>query len=77
MAFDQGELMRRTDSVHTSNVNYLHCLNKIKGKRINKMSGNYTGNELPHAVKLCTAVLGVTDIACAHNSHFNIPTYQT
>jgi len=38
------------------------------------MSGNYTWNELSHAVKLRAAVLGVTDIACARNSHFNIPT---
>ena len=28
------------------------------------MSGNYTGYEPSHAVKLHAAVLGVTDIAC-------------
>jgi len=38
------------------------------------MSGNYSGNELSRAVKLHADVLGVTDIACARNSHFNIPT---
>ena len=42
----------------------------------NKMSGNYTGNELSHAMKLHAAVLGVTDLACARNSHFNIPTHM-
>jgi len=38
------------------------------------MNGNYTGNETPRAVKLRTAVLGVTDIVRARNSHFKIPT---
>ena len=60
--FDIGELVRQTDRVHTLNVSYLYYLNRIKGKRINEMSRNYTGNEQSHAVKLCTAVLGVVDI---------------
>jgi len=69
-AFDLGELVRQTDRVHTSNISYLYCLNEIKEKtKQNKMNGNYTGNERSRA-----AVLGVTDIACARNSHFNIPT---
>jgi len=38
------------------------------------MSGNYTGNESSRTVKLPTAVLEVTNIACARNSHLNIPT---
>jgi len=42
-AFDLGELVRQTDNVHTSNANYLYCLNKIKGERTNKMSGNLPG----------------------------------
>jgi len=73
-AFGLGELMGQTDSVHILNVNYLYCLNRIKGKITNKMNGNYTGNEPSRAVKLRAAVLRVTDIACARNSHFNIPT---
>ena len=40
------------------------------------MSGNYTGNETSHAVKLREVVLGVTDIARARNSHCNIPTQR-
>jgi len=38
------------------------------------MSGNYTGNEQSRAVKLRAAVLGVADIVCARNTHFNFPT---
>jgi len=68
--FDLSELMRQMDSAHTLNVNYLYCLNRIKGKITNKINGNYVGNELSHA-----AVLGVTDIVCTCNSHFNIPTW--
>jgi len=72
--FGLSELMRQMDSINTSNVNYLYCLNKIKGKWTNKMSENYIGNEPSHAVKLHVTVLRVADIACACNSHFNIPT---
>ena len=34
------------------------------------MGRNYIRNEVSCAVKLRAAVLGVTDIACACNSHF-------
>ena len=40
----------------------------------NKKNGNYTGNELSHAVKLHVAVLGVADIVRTRNSHSNFPT---
>ena len=73
-AFDLGELVRQTDSVHTSNVSYLYHLNRIKGEIMNEMSGNYTGNERSRAVKLHATVLGFADIAHARNSHSNIPT---
>ena len=73
-AFGLDELVRQTNSVHTSNVSYLYYLNRIKGKIINEMNGNYTGNERSRAVKLRAAVLGVADIARARNSHFNFPT---
>ena len=72
VSFDLSELVRQTDSVHTSNVNYLYYLNRIKGKRIDEINGNYTGNERSRAVKLRGAVPGVADIARARNSHFNI-----
>ena len=66
--------MRQMDSVHTLNVSYLYYLNRMRGKIINEMSGNYTGNERSRAVKLRAAVLGVADIARARNFHSNIPT---
>ena len=69
--------MRQTDSVNTSNVNYLYHLNRMKGKITYEMNGNYTGNERSRAVKLRAAVLGVADIARAPNSHSNIPTMMT
>ena len=69
--------MKQTDSVHTLNVSYLYYLNRIRGKIINEMSGNYTGNERSCAVKLRAAVLGVADIARARNTHFNFPTEVT
>jgi len=69
--------VRQTDSIHTLNVSYLYYLNGIRGKIINEMSGNYTGNEQSCAVKLRAAVLGVADIACACNTHFNFPTLCT
>ena len=75
--FGLSELVRQMDSIHTLNVNHLYCLNRINGNITNKMNRNYTGNELSDAVKLHAAVLGVTDIVCTHNCHFNIPTYST
>jgi len=69
--------MRQMDSVHTLNVSYLYYLNRIRGKIINEMSGNYTGNEPSCAGKLRVAVLGVADIARACNTHFNSPTKPT
>jgi len=69
--------VRQTDSVHTSNVSYLYYLSRIKGKIIDEMNGNYTGNERSRAVKLRAAVLGVADIARARNPRFNFPTYPS
>jgi len=69
--------VRQTDSVHTSNVSYLYYLSRIKGKIIDEMNGNYTGNERSRGVKLRAAVLGVADIARARNSHSNFPTVCT
>jgi len=49
LAFDLGELVRQTDSEHTSNVSYLYYLNRMKEKITNKMNGNYT--EMNHPVQ--------------------------
>ena len=62
-AFDLGELVRQTDSVHTSNVSYLY-LNRIKGKIMNEMNGNYNREW----------TVPCSETARARNSHSNFPT---